>query len=594
MLTQSTPEYGVGFYWQIDYQSLPVPCWDSQNTTNTMNNNSKPFYWLGAEALGILTLLALYIDSQRYPLVELAPEQAVLVGVTAVYSIYWGATKVDESDYSHPPLVYNRIVKPAWRAGKQSVLGIVDRVPSLGFIINFLSESRDQSESRKVVNDFVTIAFDELAMDSDLKPSGDEQDALAELIARDTTHPKRDGYRRIASNLFEQESTIDEKTRLILVFCREYVRTEDTIYTGENIHDLQSGISRALSASGCDFEQWNNTAEQVLSAYGSAHGAIHHDEPCSSDPLRSTPENPPKEYYADFIEHFLPFRDRNALSDELVATIIDVVDRGELDQSAIARDIDQHIEEERERVRRKIDNRDAYLLLSLDSGLSGTAHRDKIYERYPDHIRFGKTTNKNNISSLPEDIYLTTDVIFTDRMYDGSEDFLADIKDLIPDSELDGGLLAVYELKLEDPAYEPSKEVAQRHLPDWTRDSVSAIDFLETGDSSRAVTEIAIDNLLGEKIRVRDLLAAIPVNVFVDAPPKLRNLIDAAYDDIKNELEVGELYDWGDYEPEDISTLLIEFDEKENEERIGSDEEWHEVAEQMIENARACERAAQT
>jgi hypothetical protein len=490
-----------------------------------------------------------------------------------------------------------RVLLPGYRAGKDAFKQFAKRIPSLDYLVKFFEENRSRQQALRIVDDFVTIAFDELAMDESLRPSVDEIDQMADTISTGTTLLKRDGYRLLAKSVFANEPDEQRYIRLILVLCREYIKADDTFETGETIHDIQSGISRALSASGCDFEPLNDTAENLLAAYGTAYDAIHHDEPLSSDPLDGTSPEPPKEYYDDFLKYFLPFRDRNALSEELVATIIDVVDRGELDQSAVARDVEQKIQIERKRVRDELNTRDAYLLLSLDAGLSKSSSgnaRESVYNRFPDHIQFGRTMNKNDVSALPEEIYLTTDVIFTNRDYEGPNDFLEDVTELIPDDELAGGLVSAYELRVANPAYEPSKEAARKHLPQGTRDSVNAIEFLETGDSSRAVTGEAIDNLLGKKIRVRDLLSAIPVNVFVDAPPNQREVVDAAYEDIKEELGVGELYDWGKFDVDDIAPLLIETDTDRNSERVATDEGWEEIAEQMIESARECERAARS
>jgi len=562
-----------------------------------MTTSINPLQRLFAELGAVITVGGLYINLFEIRFVELTTPQLWLVSLLAGLAFLWGYRGIDGSDHTHSALVKHRVLLPGSRAGKDAFKQLAKRIPSLDYVVKFFEENRSRQQALRVVDDFVTIAFDELAMDESFRPSVDEIDQMADIISTDTTHLKRDGYRLLAESVFANEPDEQRYIRLILVLCREYIKADDTLETGETIHDLQSGISRALSASGCDFEQWNDTAEKLLAAYGTAYDAIHHDEPLSSDPLDGTPAEPPKEYYDDFLEYFLPFRDRNALSEELVATIIDVVDRGELDQSAVARDVEQKIQIERKRVRDELNTRDAYLLLSLDAGLSKSSSgnaRERVYNRFPDHIQFGRTKNKNDVSALPEDIYLTTDVIFTDRDYEGPNDFLEDVTELIPDDELDGGLVSAYELKVETPAYEPSKEAARKHLPQWTRDSVNAIEFLETGDSSRAVTEVAIDNLLGKKIRVRDLLAAIPVNVFVDAPPNQREVVDAAYEDVREELGVGELYDWGKFDVDDIAPLLIETDTDRNGERVATNEEWEEIAEQMIESARECERAARS
>jgi len=552
-----------------------------------MRDDKNPTYWLVAEFIAVLTGIGLYYNYQSR-FVDLTFEQHGLIGLLALGTLYWGATRIEESDYTHHGLLWHRVAKPLWRAGKQTATRIIKRIPSLDVIFNFFEATQERRDSRVIVDDFVEIAFDELGMDSSFRPKGDERDRLADEIATETNQTKSAGYRRLANALFEEESSDDRRIRLILVFCREYIKAEDTLDTGETIHDIQSGISRALSASNCDFRKWNDTADKLLSAYGAAYNAIHHDEFLQKDPLTTDPEDSPKDYYSDFADYFLPFRDRTTLNEELVATIIDVVDRGELDQSAVARDINQYIEAEKERVRSELDTRDAYLLISLDAGLSDSEVREKIYETYPDHIRFGTTKNKNELSSLPEGIYLTTDAIFTDRDYANPEEFVDDIKQMIPDEDLAGGLVSAYELELRNPAHDPPMDEAREHLPSWTRDSVNAIEFLETGDSSRAVTEIAIDNLLGEQIEVKELLAAIPVNVFADATPKQRPVIDAAIEELKEDLKIGDLYDWGKYDVDDIAPTLEEKDT----ENVGSEEEWKEIAEEMIEGARQCERAA--
>jgi hypothetical protein len=562
-----------------------------------MTTSINPLQRLFAERGAVLTASGLYINLFEIRFVEVATWEIWLISLLAGLAFLWGYQGIDESDYTHSALVKHRVLLPGYRAGTDAFKQLAERIPSLDYLVKFFEENRSRRQALRLVDDFVTIAFDELAMDESLRPSVDEIDQMADTISTDTTLLRRDGYRLLAKSVFANEPDEQRYIRLILVLCREYIKADDTIETGETIHDLQSGISRALSASGCDFEAWNDKAENLLAAYGTAYDAIHHDEPLSSDPLDETSAEPPKEYYDDFLEYFLPFRDRNALSEELVATIIDVVDRGELDQSAVARDVEQKIQIERKRVRDELNIRDAYLLLSLDAGLSKSSSgnaRESVYNRFPDHIQFGRTMNKNDVSALPEEIYLTTDVIFTNRDYEGPNDFLEDVTELIPDDELAGGLVSAYELRVANPAYEPSKEAARKHLPQGTRDSVNAIEFLETGDSSRAVTEEAIDNLLGKKIRVRDLLSAIPVNVFVDAPPNQREVVDAAYEDIEEELGVGELYDWGNFDVDDIAPLLIETDTDRNSERVATDEGWEEIAEQMIESARECERAARS
>jgi len=63
---------------------------------------------------------------------------------------------------------------------------------------------------------------------------------------------------------------------------------------------------------------------------------------------------------------------------------------------------------------------------------------------------------------------------------------------------------------------------------------------------------------------------------------------------MKEELGVGELYDWRKFDMDDIAPLLIEKDEAGDGERVGTDDELEEIAEEMIENARECERAARS
>lgn len=557
-----------------------------------MTTNTNPTHWIIVEILSVLSILALILNQFHYYWFELTGEDSIPILLLALGALYWSTPKVENSSYTRYGLYWNRLIKPGYRAVRGAFKQASKRIFALDLPVKLFEENQARAQSRQVVDDFVTIAFDELAMDSSFRPTKNEMDSLADDIATGAVHPKRDGYRRIADTLFSGESSDDEKIRLILIYCREYVKSNDTLDTGESIHEIQGGISRALSASSCDFESWNESAERLLTAYGNAYNSIHHGEPLSSDPLKGSPSKKPKKYYNDFREYFLPFRDRSSLSEELVATIIDVVDRGELDQSAVAREVDKHLEEERERIKAEQNQRQAYLLVSMKAGLWDET-RQRIYDRFPNHVRFGNTNNRSNDSELPDSIRLTTDIIFTEKNYANTEEFLEEIDEIVPEKDREGGLLSAYRLEISDPYYLPDKEMAQRHLPADRLDTINVIEFLETGDSSRAITEIAINNLLGKKIRVRDLLAAIPVNVFVDAPPKQRDVVDATYENMKQELGVKELYDWGTFDPEDIAPLLITQDQQQHEERIASDEEWKEIAEQMIDNARQCERAAQ-
>lgn len=558
-----------------------------------MSSEGNPRTWIVAETFAILSSTAVVLNGLHYHWFELTKEESSAILLLALGVIYWFTPKIENSDYTRHGLYWNRFLKSGLRAGKRAFKQLAKKIPSLDFIVKLIQEDQNRKQSRQVVDDFVTIAFEELAMPSSFRPTGDKLDQLADDVATGTTHPKRDGFRRIANNIFAEEDPDDEKSRLILIYCREYIKADDTLDTGESIHEIQAGISRALSASNCDFESWNDTAEQLLTAYGNAYNAIHHDELLTSDPLEGTPSKKSKEYYSDFREYFLPFRDRSSLSEELVATIIDVVDRGELDQSAVARDVDKYLKEERDRIKAKQNPRQAYLLVSMKAGLWDDT-RQKIYDRFPNHIRFGNTNNRSDDSELPDEIRLTTDLIFTKETYKNTKEFLEEISDIVPEEDREGGLLSAYRLEISDPDYLPEKDEAQRYLPADRLDTVNVIEYLETGDSSRAITEIAINNLLGKKIRVRDLLAAIPVNVFVDAPPKQRDIVDTAYEEMKKELGVRELYDWGRFDPEDIAPLLITQDDQQHDKRIATDDEWHEIAEQMIDSARQCERAARS
>ncbi|SFC57844.1 hypothetical protein SAMN05444422_1114 [Halobiforma haloterrestris] len=551
-----------------------------------------PLTGLSAEVAAVTLATSLYLNI-RYNVISLTLEETIVLVVCSVLGFWWGYNRIEESGITHGTLIWHRIVKPGTRATKCTLHDLAQRIVAFDFLVKFGEETKDIQQAQKIVSDFETIAFDELAMDEELRPSPAVREQLADEISTETSLFKRDGYRRIANILFEEQSKDEEKIRLILVFCREHVKAGDSLETGETIHDIKSGITRALSTSSCDFEQQNETAEWLLTAYGNAYDAIHHDHSLYADPLTGTPEDDLNEYYSAFIESFLPFRDRHALSEELFSTIIEVVDRGELDQSAVAKDVHDLIEKEKQRVRSEFENRDAYLLMSWGGVLSkyqSPELRETLQDKYPNHIDFGRKGNESEVSDLPEAIKLTFHIIFTERHFSSADEFLEDVLKFIPDNKIESGFVTAYKLEITDPAYEPERSDVEAIVPDEAKKQLDLIEFLETGTGSRAITETAIDNLLGRKVEVNELLAAIPANVFVEATPKQEDAFNGAYKDIKQDLKINNLYDWARYEPEEVVDAVVE----NVEEDVASEEEWLEISEQLVVSAKQCERAATT
>lgn len=147
-----------------------------------MQRNTNPRPCLAAETLGVLIGIGLYINYFRHQFLDFTDVETGLALLFAVGLLWWGVTRIDESNYTHTGLYWYRVAKPLWRALKGAIRQIATRIAQLDLLARFVEESQDRHQSRAIVDDFTTIAFDELAMDTTFRPNGDELDRLAEII----------------------------------------------------------------------------------------------------------------------------------------------------------------------------------------------------------------------------------------------------------------------------------------------------------------------------------------------------------------------------------------------------------------------------
>lgn len=540
-------------------------------------NHSDIWYWIGQitglliAGLGIVTL----------PSSPLSGGGFILLG---------GIVYVVSSDPSGRVSLIRRLI----HAGKAGVV-VLQTIPGINLLFEwrdrFDKEVEQESAANSIIDDFEEVVRNDLGMSFDWSQVSTDREDLVETISNEAEIFKRDVYPIIADHVFSDVPEDERRIRLILALCREHERADGRrLDTGEAVYALKSAITRELADLGCDFEEPNDAATRLLTAYANTYKGIHTGTPAGRDLFTEDIDRSYLELWQEFRESFLPFEEQAALDDQLLSTIIDVVDRGELDQAAVAGDVDELIQREREQVREDLQNRDAYLVLSLGGIFKrGSDLRDKLEQKYHNHIAFGKRYNTSDVADIPDPKYVTFHIVFPEKRFPSTDAFLDDVLRLIPADALEeNAFVTVYRLEATNPEFEPPKEILEEELPAYFKSNLDVVEFLETGSGSRTVTKTAINNLLGRKMRVRDLLAAVPLNVFADATPQQEQFINAKYNDLKERFQISELYDWCDYTKEHIASVLCEWDE----DGYASEEEWEEIAEQMIEGAEQCRAAA--
>lgn len=541
------------------------------------NIKSNILYWIG-QTIG-LSIVVLGIIALSTNL--LSASGIILVG---------GIIYVLSSDPSGRVSLLSRLIHAIKATG-----AVFKSLPWIKLLFEWHSkynqDVNQESEAMRIIDDFEEIACDNLEVPVDQTQFELQRGDIIERVTSEAEIFKRDAYPIIAEYAFNDFSEDDRRLLLILVLCYEHQQADERhLETGEAVYALKSAITRELADLGCDFEEPNTPATRLLTAYGHASPAIHSGKAIDGDLFDEQIDRSYFEVWKEFRRSFLPFEEQVALDDQLLSTIIDVIDRGELDQSAVAGDVDELIQEERERVKKDLQNREAYLVLSSGSIFSKTSGlRTKLESKYHNHISFGARHNTSDVADIPDPTYVTFHIIFPEKEFISTDAFLDDVLRLIPEEELEeNAFVTVYKLEATNPQFEPSKETLEEELPAYLKSNLDVVEFLETGSGSRTVTKTAINNLLGRKVRVRDILAAVPFNVFAEATPRQEQFLNSKYGDLKDEFQIKELYDWCNYTKEDIAPVLIKWDDSE----LATEEEWKEIARQMIRGARQCESVA--
>lgn len=116
------------------------------------------------------------------PWFKLTNEESAFIVLLVFGAIYWSTPKIENSDYTRHGLYWNQFIKLGLRAGKRAFKQFAKKFPSLDFLVKLLEEDKTRKQSRQVVEDFVTIAFEDLGMPSSFRPTGDKLDYLVESV----------------------------------------------------------------------------------------------------------------------------------------------------------------------------------------------------------------------------------------------------------------------------------------------------------------------------------------------------------------------------------------------------------------------------
>ncbi|MFU1780093.1 hypothetical protein ACM16X_01800 [Haloarcula japonica] len=481
-----------------------------------------------------------------------------------------------------------------------------------------VDEVQERDAVVSMLTDFEEIVIDEL----ELLDEGftQEKEELASEIIEQVEPVKHEVYPFASSYLFQDFPSVNEnlpvpenavedsevvrkreKTFLCMVLAREQVRLTDRrgSWNGESRADLRQRLRREMG----EFEFGSPSEHELrfLSTFETLNLAIREGNRTDGKSLFTGEPDEPEKVYRDFVHTFLPFLDYpdydiegKSEQERLRSKVIQIVRQGELNTAAAGRNILQVIREEEERILREHSTEKGFTVFSQN--WHGEKSTDQFKNRIERKFQYHVATKGTQYSySKPkfegqEPLYLTKHTIFTEKEYSDAEDFYnRALESLIPE----GHFVAVIETSNTRPYYPQSEndllEMAKN--PEYLEGAIEGIKFFETSSPPEDVISIALDNLVGEEIEVKEMLRSLRIDVLIPglSQDEERVLRDNR-ERIEEEFEVKDIFDWRKKNPDDVGGYLYYLDE----ETENSEGDWKENAEGLIETSEEWFRATET
>lgn len=443
-----------------------------------------------------------------------------------------------------------------------------------------------RKDANAIIDDWMKILQEDFGLQINL-----DDKVRAEIknkIVEETEQLKIDAYPIISEITLNQYAPETRNGLEAFVFAREIERLREeesrTDFTGEQPSEYTQGVRNALDI--FDFMDPAKEEKMFLLLYDKLSKAIKNGiavESSSIDAIELAIQPTPSQKeliqkYQEFMREYYPSESWPMFGhDEYIKyknKIVELVQQ-QISIGGIQGDIFGILKKERERILDQLEAQEAYLVCSKQiENYDGNFHHKTLPDRYHRSIRIGsKYLEEPNKEEEPLEIKMR--IVFPQKSYGSSSNFMSNsLSAVVPEEEL------VYVSKLSMPfeSRRSEDEIYEIANEDENVDYVlSETDFLLKGRSEEDVTRAAIDNLRMSEMDVAELLKSLTLRSVVEfATYEEEEFFSRRRSDLEDGLEIADIFEWGEQDPEVVGELLDRWDGEEVSDR------WEKIATQYI------------
>ena len=450
------------------------------------------------------------------------------------------------------------------------------------------TKRQQRMDSDQIITDYTTIINDDFNINTSF--SEKERRSLIETIVDTTEQLKLNAYPIISDQVFSDYLPHHKNGIEALVFAREIeirrAKNDRQDFTGEQITDFNTGVKNAIKT--FDFHDPSHEEKEFLTLYNKFKRPIKGEAPePSEEVIDLVPASPLEvnlsqrrlaELYNNFMMSYYPSESwAKYAEDEYIEyknKIVELV-QSQVSIGGVQSDVFAILDRERNQIREQLEAQEAYFVCSKQiADYDGSFQYDILPEKYARSIRIGnKYLNEPGQEEEPLEVKMR--IIFPRKSYGSSSNFFNNsLSELVPDEEL------VYVSKLSMPFEHGGSEeefFEMAESPDKVNYVLSKTDFLLRGRSEEEITRAAIDNLRMAEMDVSELLKSLTLRSIVDdATYREEEFFSEHKEKIEEGLDINDIFEWGEQDPDVIAELLRRWDEE------GISDRWDIISERYI------------
>ncbi len=427
--------------------------------------------------------------------------------------------------------------------------------PLSGFINSVRQKKSKRREIRKLLSPILGYLIHDMKLDLNTPR------LLSLIEISEIDYSRKDSIIVFVVNTIHHIPQTQKDAIILAAICREIDNEPDFLVAG-----LYKTVVSAIFEK-YDFISLDEDAKSVIRHYEKYHSGKDVGDEID---FRSRTEEITRKYNKTYNLSFRLKLERDQI-EEFRRTLSILIRDGRLDVQELEKTL-------KDKVRVELDRRatksKAFLVLSQKFHKIPAV--DQALSRFP----FVKYSYPNP-SRLPDNLrYVATRIIYPSSTIQDAKSFLEnEIRPLIPEDKVNDGFIALIPIVGTELYSTPQTSEALAKVR--IRNGFESISAYRTGIPIN-MEELYLESLKDE-INVDEVLANIPMNIFVPSiPERAKNFLIDCYDDLREHFSIRRLADWASVNPGDLRDRLTALDSGTDKKRVYSEENWGAVADSIV------------